>query len=87
MQSDVAVLTADSCQGDMAESPEWQGPTRPRVCGYGAGNQTWHLHEFAEVTSTNLIAAKLPAWHAVRADTQTAGRGRFQRHWVSDAGG
>lgn len=47
----------------------------------------WRLHEHAEVTSTNLLAANLPAWHAVRADTQTAGRGRFQRHWVSDAGG
>ncbi len=47
----------------------------------------WRLHEHAEVTSTNLIAANLPAWHAVRADTQTAGRGRFQRQWVSDAGG
>lgn len=47
----------------------------------------WRLREFAEVDSTNLVAAKLPAWHAVRADTQTAGRGRFQRHWVSDAGG
>lgn len=47
----------------------------------------WRLREFTEVTSTNLIAAKLPAWHAVRADTQTAGRGRFQRQWVSDAGG
>jgi BirA family biotin operon repressor/biotin-[acetyl-CoA-carboxylase] ligase len=47
----------------------------------------WRLLECAEVTSTNLVAAPLVAWHAVRADTQTAGRGRFQRHWVSDAGG
>lgn len=47
----------------------------------------WRLREFAEVNSTNLVAAKLPAWHAVRADTQTAGRGRFQRAWVSDSGG
>jgi len=47
----------------------------------------WTLHEHAEVTSTNLIAANLPAWHAVRADRQTAGRGRFQRSWISDAGG
>jgi BirA family biotin operon repressor/biotin-[acetyl-CoA-carboxylase] ligase len=47
----------------------------------------WTLHNYAEVASTNLIAAQLPAWHAVRADTQTAGRGRFQRNWVSDAGG
>lgn len=47
----------------------------------------WTLHQYTEVASTNLIAANLPVWHAVRADTQTAGRGRFQRSWVSDAGG
>lgn len=87
MKSEFAVLTDDSCRDGTADVPELQWPPLPRVCGYGAGNQTWHLHEFAEVSSTNLIAAKLPAWHAVRADTQTAGRGRFQRHWVSDAGG
>jgi BirA family biotin operon repressor/biotin-[acetyl-CoA-carboxylase] ligase len=34
-----------------------------------------------------LVAAQLPAWNAVRADTQTKGRGRFERNWVSDAGG
>ena len=45
------------------------------------------LYEYAEVTSTNLVAAGLPAWTAVRADTQTAGRGRFQRTWISDTGG
>ena len=47
----------------------------------------WTLHEYAEVDSTNYVARWLPAWHAARADTQTAGRGRFQRTWVSDAGG
>lgn len=47
----------------------------------------WQLWEYDEVTSTNLVAAKLEVWNAVRADTQTAGRGRFQRAWVSDAGG
>ncbi len=47
----------------------------------------WTVHEYAIATSTNLLAATLPAWHAVRADTQTAGRGRFQRTWVSDHGG
>jgi BirA family biotin operon repressor/biotin-[acetyl-CoA-carboxylase] ligase len=39
------------------------------------------------VTSTNFVAGKLPAWNAVRADTQTEGRGRFQRTWISDEGG
>ena len=47
----------------------------------------WRLREFAEVDSTNLVAARLSAWDAVRADAQTAGRGRFQREWISDAGG
>ncbi len=47
----------------------------------------WTLREYREVGSTNLVAAGLPAWQAVRSDTQTAGRGRFQRQWVSDAGG
>ena len=47
----------------------------------------WELLEFGVVESTNFVAAPLGAWHAVRADTQTAGRGRFQRAWVSDAGG
>ena len=47
----------------------------------------WKLKEYAEVDSTNFVASRLPAWQAVRADTQTAGRGRFQRNWVSDAGG
>lgn len=50
-------------------------------------HEGWTLREYAEVTSTNLVAANLTAWNAVRADTQTAGRGRFQRSWVSDAGG
>jgi BirA family biotin operon repressor/biotin-[acetyl-CoA-carboxylase] ligase len=49
--------------------------------------QPWRLQEFAEVTSTNTYAASLPVWSAVRADTQTAGRGRFDRAWVSDYGG
>jgi len=45
------------------------------------------VHEFSCVSSTSLIAANLPAWHVVRADVQTAGRGRFLRSWISDAGG
>jgi BirA family biotin operon repressor/biotin-[acetyl-CoA-carboxylase] ligase len=47
----------------------------------------WTLHEFASVDSTNAVASTLPPWHAVRADVQTAGRGRFQRTWISDKGG
>jgi BirA family biotin operon repressor/biotin-[acetyl-CoA-carboxylase] ligase len=47
----------------------------------------WQLHEMAVANSTNLVAAHLSAWEAVRAVRQTAGRGRFQRGWVSDPGG
>jgi BirA family biotin operon repressor/biotin-[acetyl-CoA-carboxylase] ligase len=47
----------------------------------------WLLHEIAIATSTNLLAAELTPWQAVRAGRQTAGRGRFQRGWVSDEGG
>jgi BirA family biotin operon repressor/biotin-[acetyl-CoA-carboxylase] ligase len=47
----------------------------------------WTIHTVGETTSTNSVASRLPEWHAVRAGTQTAGRGRTGRHWVSDAGG
>ena len=47
----------------------------------------WWLHECDSVDSTNLVAGSLGVWNAVRANRQTAGRGRFQRCWVSDAGG
>jgi BirA family biotin operon repressor/biotin-[acetyl-CoA-carboxylase] ligase len=47
----------------------------------------WTLHDYEVVDSTNLVAARLPAWNAVRARRQTAGRGRYQRSWISDAGG
>jgi BirA family transcriptional regulator, biotin operon repressor / biotin---[acetyl-CoA-carboxylase] ligase len=49
--------------------------------------ERWTIYEFAEVSSTNLVAANLGHWSAVRAEVQTAGRGRFERGWVSDAGG
>lgn len=47
----------------------------------------WTLLQYEEVDSTSIVAGGLPAWHAVRATTQRAGRGRFSRSWVSDAGG
>jgi BirA family biotin operon repressor/biotin-[acetyl-CoA-carboxylase] ligase len=49
--------------------------------------EDWRVHELSTTNSTNLVAAKYPAWEAVRAVRQTAGRGRFQRGWVSDEGG
>ena len=47
----------------------------------------WMLDVLDEVPSTNPLAGRLPAWRAIRANTQTAGRGRTGRHWVSDEGG
>jgi len=70
-----------------AGQPASLSPSDGEKTEAGGSSPVWQLREFAEVDSTNLVAAKLPAWHAVRADTQTAGRGRFQRSWVSDAGG
>jgi BirA family biotin operon repressor/biotin-[acetyl-CoA-carboxylase] ligase len=61
--------------------------TQPDAAHHVSHVAGWTLLEFGMVDSTNLVAGKLGAWHAVRADTQTAGRGRFQRTWVSDAGG
>lgn len=47
----------------------------------------WTIHFYDSVGSTNDIARGLPPWHAVRARSQTAGRGRQGRRWVSDGGG
>lgn len=47
----------------------------------------WTLLEYDCVDSTNMVAAGLPAWHAVLSETQRGGRGRFERAWVSNAGG
>jgi len=47
----------------------------------------WVLDVLPETPSTNIVAARMPGWHAVRADVQTAGRGRTGRHWTSDTGG
>lgn len=47
----------------------------------------WRLEHHAEVLSTQRLARELPAWAAVWADVQTAGRGQAERSFVSDAGG
>ncbi len=52
-----------------------------------AGAGGWFLEVHPTVDTTNRLAAALPAWRAVRADTQTAGRGRTGRVWTSDRGG
>ncbi len=64
-----------------------------RVDGTGGGERQrvdsdWAYRILAEVPSTNSYVAHLPPWTAVRAITQSAGRGRTpDRHWVSDEGG
>lgn len=52
-----------------------------------SSSEGWTLHSADEIGSTNSAAARLPAWHAVRARIQTDGRGRTGRRWVSDDGG
>jgi BirA family biotin operon repressor/biotin-[acetyl-CoA-carboxylase] ligase len=66
-----------------AMTPE-ASPFTPLAPTKGEG---WTLHTAHEIGSTNSAAARLPAWHAVRARVQTDGRGRTGRFWVSDEGG
>lgn len=48
----------------------------------------WRLQVHRELDSTNTAAGPQPAWTAVRATTQTGGRGRTSdRRWISDEGG
>jgi BirA family biotin operon repressor/biotin-[acetyl-CoA-carboxylase] ligase len=82
-----------------AQPPEQERPAacgKSQVTGLPNFNSTpiscdpesgWTVHEYPVVDSTNFVASHFPAWHAVVAGTQTAGRGRFQRRWVSDQGG
>lgn len=72
-----------------------QPPTDPKSAtpvtslsgGGGVDLDGWRFHELREVGSTNDAAAALPAWSAVRADRQSAGRGRHDRVWRSGVGG
>ncbi len=47
----------------------------------------WNRIHLAETASTNDVCRSLPPWSAVRADSQTRGRGRFGRAFVSQKGG
>lgn len=47
----------------------------------------WILHECDAIGSTNDFARGLAPWEAVRADRQTAARGRHGRKWESGRGG
>lgn len=54
----------------------------------GATPPAWEVRRFDLVDSTNRVAAHLPAWTAVVAREQSAGRGRYPgRKWMSDRGG
>lgn len=46
----------------------------------------WQLVALPEATSTNDLARNLAPWHAIRADRQTAGRGRHGRIWSGEEG-
>lgn len=59
-----------------------------RGCEHQRVAPDWDYQVVASIPSTNSCVAHLPPWTAVRAVTQTAGRGRTpDRHWVSDEGG
>ncbi len=47
----------------------------------------WLIKRYRVVGSTNDIAGRCPAWTAIIARRQLAGRGRYRRHWTSDRGG
>jgi BirA family biotin operon repressor/biotin-[acetyl-CoA-carboxylase] ligase len=62
-------------------------PTDKAPSAANVGAAGWRLFLYDEVASTNDLAREMPSWSAVRATTQTAGRGRFGRSFVSDGGG
>lgn len=47
----------------------------------------WVVEHHSRVTTTQALARGRPAWSAVWADVQTAGRGQAERSFVSAAGG
>lgn len=53
----------------------------------GAPGRRWRVEEHASIGSTQTRAKELPAWSAVLAGEQTAGRGQGERSFVSDRGG
>ena len=47
----------------------------------------WKVKELDECESTFNEARKLPAWTVVTTQSQTRGRGRFNRAWIGNSGG
>jgi len=52
-----------------------------------ASDDTWEIEWHDRVNSTQTVAKDRPAWTAVIADAQVAGRGQAERVFVSDPGG
>ena len=50
-------------------------------------NPVWSVEHFPVVATTQSLARSRPAWSAVTAAEQTAGRGQRERSFVSDPGG
>lgn len=47
----------------------------------------WQIKEVTECESTFNVARKLPPWSVVNCESQTKGRGRFNRAWYGTPGG
>jgi BirA family transcriptional regulator, biotin operon repressor / biotin---[acetyl-CoA-carboxylase] ligase len=69
----------------MPSAHELTAGSRPAGEPVPAGG--WTVAHHAVVESTQAVARVLPAWSAVVADAQSAGRGQRDRSFTSDAGG
>ncbi len=61
--------------------------SEPLAKMFVAGTAGWRVQTHEVVSSTNDLAAGLPAWSAVITTQQTDGRGRFGRSFCSGQGG
>lgn len=50
-------------------------------------HEGWRIEVHDRVDSTNTVARDRPPWTAIRAISQTGGKGRFERAWFSPPGG
>ena len=71
-------------------SPDNQSATLPKVNLLNAATSQigrWTLFHVDSIGSTNTVCRDLPPWSALRADSQTQGRGRLGRAFSSASGG
>ena len=77
--------------GDAPDPALQNGPAAAGTGSFGAFAEEailgWTLRRYGAIASTQDVAAGLPPWTAVAADSQTAGRGQWQRTFTSDRGG